>query len=196
MIGWVQAITVVRSNDLNATCNRRFKIKPTMYHECEMNREQEGPMSMKEMMNQEYGKDNPRRMTKEGWWLRIVGGGIVLVLSIVLSVVFVITSLQLWWYRALGLTPQILIIAIVAVFVGGVTWCYVAGLRELIRTRRDGTLIVLDSEDDDIVWNEASVHEQIRKALTGGGTGSSPQSDPPAEVTADENELKNKAIRE
>lgn len=167
-----------------------------MYHECEMNREQEGPMSMKEMMNPEYDKDNPRRMTKEEWWLRIVGGGIVLVLSIILSVVFVITSLQLWWYRALGLTPQILIIAIVAVFVGGVTWCYVAGLRELIRTRRDGTLIVLDSEDDDIVWNEASVHEQIRKALTEGGTGSSPQSDPPAEVTADENELKDKVIRE
>lgn len=196
MIGWVQAITVVRSNDLNVTCNRRFKIKLTMYHECEMNREQEGPMSMKEMMNPEYDKDNPRRMTKEEWWLRIVGGGIVLVLSIVLSVVFVITSLQLWWYRALGLTPQILIIAIVAVFVGGVTWCYVAGLRELIRTRRDGTLIVLDSEDDDIVWNEASVHEQIRKALTEGGTGSSPQSDPPAEIAADGNEAKDKAIRE
>ena len=195
MIGWVQAITVVRSNDLNVTCNRRFKIKLTMYHECEMNREQEGPMSMKEMMNPEYDKDNPQRMTKEEWWLRIVGGGIVLVLSIVLSVVFVITSLQLWWYRALGLTPQILIIAIVAVFVGGVTWCYVAGLRELIRTRRDGTLIVLDSEDDDIVWNEASVHEQIRKALTEGGTGSSPQSDPPAEIAADGNEAKDKAIR-
>ena len=153
-------------------------------------------MSMKEMMNPEYDKDNPRRMTKEEWWLRIVGGGIVLVLSIVLSVVFVITSLQLWWYRALGLTPQILIIAIVAVFVGGVTWCYVAGLRELIRTRRDGTLIVLDSEDDDIVWNEASVHEQIRKALTEGGTGSSPQSDPPSEIAADGNEAKDKAIRE
>ena len=167
-----------------------------MYHECEMNREQEGPMSMKEMMNPEYDKDNPRRMTKEGWWLRIVGGGVVLTLSIILSVVFVITSLQLWWYKAWGLTPQILIIAIVTVFVGGVTWCYVAGLRELIRTRRDGTLVVLDGEDDDIVWNEASVHEQIRKALTGGGTGSSPQSDPPAEVTADGNELKNKAIRE
>ena len=71
-------------------------------------------MSMKEMMNLEYDKDNPRRMTKEGWWLRIVGGGIVLVLSIVLSVVFVINSLQLWWYRAWGLTPQILIMVIVA----------------------------------------------------------------------------------
>lgn len=152
-------------------------------------------MSMKEMMNPEYDKDNPRRMTKEGWWLRIVGGGIVLVLSIVLSVVFVITSLRLWWYRAWGLTPQILIIAIVAVFVGGVIWCYVAGLRELIRTRRDGTLIVLDSEDDDIVWNEASVHEQIRKALTEEGASPSPQSDPPAEIAAGGNEAKGKAIR-
>ena len=167
-----------------------------MYHECEMNREQEGPMSMKEMMNPEYDKDNPRRMTKEGWWLRIVGGGVVLALSLALSLVFVITSLQLWWYKAWGLTPQILLIAIVAVFVGGVTWCYVSGLKELIRTRRDGTLIVLDSEDDDIVRNEASVHEQIRKALTEGEAGSSPQSDPPAEVVADGNEAKDKAIRE
>lgn len=152
-------------------------------------------MSMKEMMNPEYDKDNPRRMTKEGWWLRIVGGGIVLVLSIVLSVVFVITSLRLWWYRAWGLTPQILIIAIVAVFVGGVIWCYVAGLRELIRTRRDGTLIVLDSEDDNIVRNETSVHEQIRKALTEKEANPSPQSDPPAEIAADGNEAKDKAIR-
>lgn len=152
-------------------------------------------MSMKEMMNPEYDKDNPRRMTKEGWWLRIVGGGIILVLSIVLSVVFVITSLRLWWYRAWGLTPQILIIAIVAVFVGGVIWCYVAGLRELIRTRRDGTLIILDSEDAEIVQNEASVHEQIRKALTEEGASPSPQSDPSAEIAADGNEAKDKAIR-
>lgn len=152
-------------------------------------------MSMKEMMNPEYDKDNPRRMTKEGWWLRIVGGGIVLVLSIILSVVFVITSLQLWWYKAWGLAPQILLIAIVAVFVSGVTWCYVSGLKELIRTRRDGTLVVLDGEDDDIVWNEASVHEQISKALTEGEAGSSLQSDPPAEIAADGNEAKDKAIR-
>lgn len=121
-------------------------------------------MSMKEMMNLEYDKDNPRRMTKEGWWLRIVGGGIVLVLSIVLSVVFVINSLQLWWYRAWGLTPQILIMVIVAVFVGGVIWCYVAGLRELIRTRRDGTLLIVDDKSDD---EDSATEEEIAQAITG-----------------------------
>lgn len=142
-------------------------------------------MSMKEIMDPEYDKDNPRRMTKEGWWIRIVGGGIVLALSIVLSVVFVITSLQLWWYKAWGLTPQILIIAIVVLFVGGVIWCYVAGLKELIKTRRDGSLIILDKKDD-VIQDGSSVHEQIRKALTEEKSSSSSQSDSFSGASTDE----------
>ena len=102
---------------------------------------------MKEIMEPEVNKEHPRRMSNAGWWFRIIGGAIVVVLSIVLSIVFIVTSLGMWYYRAWGAPAEIGAIALVVVFMVAVAWCYVSGLLELIRGRRDGTL-VLEGDTD------------------------------------------------
>lgn len=122
-------------------------------------------MSMKDIMNPEYDAEHPRKMSRIGWWFRIIGGAVVLAASLALSITFVLLTMQLWWWRAWGIIPQVLIIAIVLMFVAGVIWCYVAGLKELIQGKRDGSLVLVDDHGED--EEDFTVEEQIKSVLTG-----------------------------